>query len=295
MSDLVVLDKATKAFGRETALDGVSLRLRAGRIVGLVGRNGSGKTTLLRLASGLALPTAGTVSVFGKSSRELGDAELARLGVVHQTNRFLPWMRVGQQIEYVSSFYAHWDREFARRLSDELELDERAKVGTLSPGNVQKLALVLALSHRPELLLLDEPVSALDPLAREALLGILLELLREHGTTIVVSSHVLRDVERVVDWIVCLERGRTRIDAALDDLRELYGEWRVSSRNGALPPRFTEGFVLAQEAEAQQAVLFVRAAAGDLSAFEQRHHVRVEAKPLNLERMFPLWIREGRP
>jgi ABC-2 type transport system ATP-binding protein len=291
----VVFEDVEKRFGAEPALQGVSLRLEPGRIVGLVGKNGSGKTTLLRLACGLALPTRGRVSVFGKPSGELDDAELARIGVVHQTSRFLPWMRVRQQIDYVSSFHARWDRQLARRLITELELDEEAKVSALSPGNVQKLALVLAFAPRPELLLLDEPVSALDPLAREALLTLLVELLQEQATTIVVSSHVLRDVERVVDWILCLERGRVVIDAGLDDLRERYQEWRVSSRNGALPARFAEGFVLTQEREAHQAVLVVRDAGDAQRAFAERHHAEIEVAPLNLERMFPLWTREARP
>jgi len=295
MNERVVFEGVGKSFGLLAALEGVDLRLGGGRIVGLVGRNGSGKTTLLRLACGLSLPSAGSVRVFGTPSAELTDAELARLGVVQQENRFLPWMRVRQLIDYVSSFHARWERPLARKLLTELELDEEAKVGTLSPGNAQKLAVVLALGHRPELLLLDEPVSALDPIAREALLGLLLELVQQGDTTVVVSSHVLRDVERVVDWIVCLERGRVVVDAALDDLRERYAEWRVSSRNGSLPARFDEGFVLVQQGDGRQAVLVVRDAAGAKRAFEEHHHAQVESAPLNLERMFPLWTKEAQP
>jgi ABC-2 type transport system ATP-binding protein len=295
VNDRLVLDRVRKSFGNVLALDGVSLALGGSRIVGLVGRNGSGKTTLLRVAAGLALPSAGTVRVLGKPSAELGDRELGRIGVVQQTTRFLAWMRVREQLEFVASFHVRWDRELARRLVSELELDLEARVGTLTPGNAQKLALVAALAHRPELVLLDEPVSALDPLAREALLAFLAGLLGDDETTIVVSSHVLRDVERVVDWIVCLERGRVTVDASLDDLRERYCEWRVLSRNGGLPARFSEGFVLEQRGDAHQALLVVRDAGDALAAFEARHHATVEAAPLNLERMFPLWTSGARP
>jgi len=291
MNEVFELSEVTKAFGSVHALDGVNLRMEPGRVVGLVGRNGSGKTTLLRILCGLALPTRGTVSVLGRPSHALGDAELARIGVVHQENRFLPWMSARQFLDYVASFYERWDRERERRLLAALELDERARIGTLSPGNVQKLALVTAIAHGPALLLLDEPVSALDPLGREALLATLLELIQQEELTIVVSSHVLRDVERVVDWIVCLDHGRVIVDAALDDLRERFCEWRVQARNGGLPERFAEGFVLEQEGDRNQARLLVRDAADALPAFEQRHHARVEAVPLNLERMFPLWMR----
>jgi ABC-type multidrug transport system ATPase subunit len=110
---------------------------------------------------------------------------------------------------------------------------------------------------------------------------------------VVISSHVLRDVERVADWIVCLEGGRVVVDAALDDLRERYAEWRVQSRNGGLPRRFDEAFVLAQEGDAHRASVLVVDAAGQREAFAQRHHLELEVHPLNLERMFPLWTAGG--
>ena len=212
MSAAFELEGVGKSFGPVQALDAVSLRSEPGRVLGLVGRNGSGKTTLLRLLCGLTLPTRGSCRVLGRASQDLGPGELARIGVVHQESRFLPWMRVGQHLEYVATFYAGWDTARERRLVDELELDRRARIGTLSPGNVQKLALVSAMAHGPELLLLDEPVSALDPLAREAMLGALLELIQREETTVVVSSHVLRDLERIVDSVVCLDRGRVVVD-----------------------------------------------------------------------------------
>jgi ABC-2 type transport system ATP-binding protein len=293
MSDVVVCDGLVKRYDAVRALDGIDLSMAAGRVVGLVGRNGSGKSTLLHCVSGLVLPTEGTAKTFGTPAGELGDADLGRLGIVHQQHRFLGWMTVQEHVHYVSTFHAGWDATLAGRMMKELELDPGARIRTLSPGNVQKLALVLALGHRPELLLLDEPVSALDPLAREALLVLLLELARDRGTTVVISSHVLRDVERIVDWIVCLEGGRVVVDAGLDDLRERYAEWRVLSRNGPLPQRFDEPFVLAHEGDGRQASLCVLDAGDRRAAFEEAHHVRVEVHPLNLERMFPLWTRAG--
>jgi len=295
MNGIVELEAVRKSFEGVPALDGITTRIEGGRIVGLVGRNGSGKSTLLRLLCGLVLPSAGRVVVLGRDAADLGDEDLRRLGVVHQENRFLGWMRVREHLDYTASFFPRWDRHLVRRLCDELELDEEARISTLSPGNVQKLALVTALGHRPELLLLDEPVSALDPLARESLLRFLLEVIQDQETSIVISSHVLRDVERVVDWVLCLDRGRLVVDGALDDLAERYGEWRVTSLNGELPQRFPEGFVLSQEGDRHQALLCVLDARDALGAFEQRYHARVEALPLNLERMFPLWTRSEAP
>ena len=201
-------------------------------------------------------------------------------------------MSVRQQLAYAASFYERWDRALEHRLLGELELDGRARIHRLSPGNQQKLAILLAVCPRPRLLLLDEPVSALDPLAREQLLGFLLELLREGEVTIAVASHVLRDVERVVDRVACLDAGRLVADADLDVLQETYAEWRVVAKNGGLPVRFDEPWILDQEVQTHQARLAVRAAEVEREAFEARWHAEVESRPLSLERIFPLLLEE---
>ncbi len=283
----------TKKLGDTVALDGVTVAVPRGSIVGLVGKNGSGKTTLLRHLVGLYLPTSGSSVTLGRPSGELGQAELVRIGAVPQENRFLDWMDVAQHIRYVASFYPRWDQEREARLLEDLELRPDAQVGALSPGNVQKLALVLAAGHHPELLVLDEPVSALDPIARGKLLAFLLELLREDEATILISSHVLRDIEQVVDRVICLDEGRLRVSAALDDLKERYAEWRLYARAGAeLPRHFPEPFVLRQEVNGRQASLLVRRGEAELAAFQERYPVEVESRALNLERMFPLLIEE---
>ncbi len=277
----------TKRFGSTDALVDVDLALPAGAVVGLIGKNGSGKTTLLRHVIGLQLPTAGWCRTFGCATADLGAAELARIGVVHQEGRFLQWMRVQQQLRYIASFYERWDADLEERLVDELELDLRQRVAALSPGNVQKLAIIAAVCHHPALLLLDEPISALDPIARSQMLRFLLELIREEGTTVVISSHVLHDIETIVDRIVCLERGRLCAWAPLDELLERYEEWVVTSPAGALPARFNEAYVVTQQVTSQRARLLVRDAAPDLGAFSVRYAAGVETRAVNLERVFP--------
>ena len=292
---IVVAHGIETRFGGTPALDGVTLTIPRGRVVGLVGRNGCGKTTLLRILQGLFLPTRGTVSVFGADVAHLGDGELARIGAVHQENRFLTWMNGRAHLDFVRSFYAGWDERREKRLVDALELDLSQKIGAMSTGNVQKLALVAATCHRPHLLLLDEPAAALDPLAREALLQGLMEIVREDAPAIVVSSHALRDVERVVDWITCLERGRVVVDAPLDELQESFAEWRVTSRNATLPGKFMEEWVLEQSVDQRQAVLCVRDPGEHEPAFRDRYGADVESRPLGLERLFPLWIERRKP
>jgi ABC-2 type transport system ATP-binding protein len=283
----------TKRFGTVTALDGIDLKIRRPSIVGLLGKNGSGKTTLIQHLMGLKLPDEGSATTLNHPSETLGHNELTRIGYVPQEIRLLDWMTVEQHLRFVSSFYPTWDHDREKRLLDELELSPSTVVGTLSTGNLQKLAVILAVCHHPTLLVLDEPVSDLDPIVRGKLLEFLLELLREDRATILVSSHVLRDVEKIVDWVVCLDAGRVVTDAALDELKERYAEWRVVSPNGELPARFTEPFVLSQEVSGRQARLLVREAGAELEAFRAAHGVEVSGRPLNLEEMFPVLVGEG--
>ena len=150
----------------------------------------------------------------------------------------------------------------------------------------------MAVCHHPRLLVLDEPVSDLDPIVRARLLGFLLELLREDRATILVSSHVLRDVEKIVDWVVCLDQGRIITDAGLDELKERYAEWLIGSQDGDLPESFAESFVLQQEISGREARLVVLQDEASIEAFQAAHQVDVVSRALNLEEMFPLLVRE---
>jgi ABC-2 type transport system ATP-binding protein len=213
----------TKEFGTTTALRHVSLTLRGPSIIGLIGRNGSGKTTLLRHIVGLQLPTTGTARTMGADTNHLDNERLARIGSVPQNPAFLGWMTVGEQLGYLAGFYPRWDAERLRELSALLELRMEAPVNGLSAGNLRKLAILAATCPHPTLLLLDEPVSHLDPIIRDRFLKFLMRVVADDGATIVMSSHVLHDVESVVDWVICLHDGEVRADAALDTLKEAHG------------------------------------------------------------------------
>ncbi len=289
----LIVENISKHFGAQTALRDVSFEIPEGRVVGLLGRNGAGKTTLLDLACGLLLPTAGSVRTLGRSACELDAPELNRLGVVRQEPRFFEWMTVAKQLDFTASFYAHWDAALEKRLLGELELDATRKIVQLSQGDQQKLSLILAVCHRPSLLLLDEPMSALDPIIRARTLDLLLERLREDGCTVVVSSHLLGDVEKVIDWVVCLDRGELAVSAAFDELQESYAEWLVHAVTGALPETFSEAYVLSREGGPKQARVRVCTEDVDEAAreFAARHRVEVKSRMLNLDEMFPLLLR----
>lgn len=286
----VSFHQVTKSFKRTRALDDVTLDLPAGRIIGLLGRNGSGKTTLLHLACGLLLPTRGTCTTLGKPVAELDSPELTRLGVVHQEDRPIQWLKVHQHLDFTASFYPTWDAALEKRLLEILELDPTRRIAELSPGDRQKLSIMLAVCHRPALLLLDEPMSALDPIIRARLLDVLLERLRDDDCTIVVSSHILTDVEKILDWVVAIDRGRVTANLAFDELQETYAEWIVTCEPGRpLPTAFAEPFVFSRQGDDRRVRLRVKPSGPDAAArFAALHHCRVDVRPLNLEELFPL-------
>lgn len=294
MSNAFEFQNVTKRFGKTVALDDITYAAPRQSVIGLIGKNGSGKTTLLRHVTGLYLPTSGDVTTFGVTAKDLGRAELSRIGVVNQHDTFLPWMRARQLLAYVSSFYERWDKDLEKHLVRILEIDTDARVGAMSPGNAQKLGLVLATCHRPELLLLDEPLSDLDPIARQDVLTALLEYFRTDNATIVISSHMLHDIERIADRIVCMDRGRLVADSSLDDLKEGYAEWWVASEQGLLPARFTDAFVLSSSGNRHTARMFVKDPDAHVGAFSSKYSATVESRPLGLEAVFRLLAhREG--
>lgn len=290
MSDVCELRNVSKWYDDDgpAALEGVTLSIPRQSIVGLIGRNGSGKSTLLRHITGVILPSSGECITLGRPAGRLGRKELARIGVVDQDGTFLEWMRGDQLLHYVSTFYESWDRELERSLVASLEVDVAARIGAMSPGNLQKLSLIVATSHHPELLLLDEPLSALDPSARQTMLTLLLDRFSSGEMTIVISSHMLRDIEPVVNRIICLERGRVTADDDLDALRERYAEWIVTSAAGQLPRSYSEPYVVEAQGDRYLSRLLVREPLQHAPAFRARYDVTIESRPLNLERLFPL-------
>lgn len=213
-------------YGQRAALDQVSFHVPTGAVVGLVGRNGAGKSTLLRCLAGLTLADSGRSLLLGCDSTQLDDLTRGRIGYVSQTADLLRWLKVWQHIAYIGSFYPRWSAERAHALCRRLVLDEGAKVSALSVGDQQKLALVLAMAHDPDLLLLDEPVASLDPLARRDFMRLLFDddSARDVPRTVLLSSHLLSDLERVVSHVVILREGRVQLQGELDALQEQGGQ-----------------------------------------------------------------------
>jgi ABC-2 type transport system ATP-binding protein len=206
-----------KRYGRRWALAECTLAVPAGRVTGLVGPNGAGKTTLLQLAAGLLTPTSGTLTVLGERPGGI-PAQLARVGFVAQDAPVYPGLSLAGHLRMGAWLNPTWDGELAERRIGQLGLDLRQRAGSLSGGQRAQLALTLAAAKRPELLLLDEPVASLDPLARREFLPGLMETVAEHGASVVLSSHLITDIERVCDYLIVLTGSRVRIAGETEEL-----------------------------------------------------------------------------
>jgi ABC-2 type transport system ATP-binding protein len=206
-----------KRYGRRQALTDCTLELPPGHVVGLVGPNGAGKTTLLKIACGMLSPTTGRVEVLGEQPNG-GPAHLARVGYVAQDTPTYASLSVADHLTFGAKMNPAWDAKLARDRIEQLGLNPKQKAGKLSGGQRAQLALTVAVAKRPELLILDEPVASLDPLARRAFLRHLMESVAEHDTSVILSSHLVSDLERVCDYLVVLVSSRVQLAGETDDV-----------------------------------------------------------------------------
>lgn len=219
MSDEIVsVSDLSRRFGRTLALDRVTLSIARGTVFGLVGENGAGKTTLIRHLLGLQRAQTGSVRVFGLDPVSDPVGVLGRIGYLSEERDLPDWMRLGELMSYSRAFYPRWDDRFARDLLAMFELDPGQKVRTLSRGQRARAGLLVALAHRPELLVLDEPSSGLDPSARQDILAAVVRTVADEGRTVLFSSHLLHEVQRVADQVAMLHRGRVLLNEGVEDL-----------------------------------------------------------------------------
>ena len=240
MNDDVVVEVSglTRRFGANTALDSVSLTMARGAVYGLVGANGAGKTTLIKHILGLLRAERGSVRVFGRDPVADPPGVLSRIGYLSEENDLPGWMRVDELIHYTRAFYPRWDDGYARELCQTFALDGAAKIRNLSKGQKARAGLLLALAHRPELLLLDEPSSGLDPIVRRDIVGAVMRTVAGEGRTVLFSSHLLDEVEQVADHVTMIRKGRIVLSAPLHEIRESH---RVDGRTLSLDEIFVRG------------------------------------------------------
>jgi ABC-2 type transport system ATP-binding protein len=224
-----------KQYRGRWALSDCTLDVPAGHVVGLVGPNGAGKTTLLHLAVGLLTPTSGTIQVLGGHPAS-GPDQLRKVGFVAQDTPTYSGLSVADHLRLGAKLNPGWDGALARDRIDELDLDPRQRAGKLSGGQRAQLALTLALAKRPELLILDEPLASLDPLARREFLQDLMAHVADNGTSVVVSSHLVADLERVCDYLIVLCASRVRVAGEVGELLATHRRLTGPNRDPATPP-----------------------------------------------------------
>jgi ABC-2 type transport system ATP-binding protein len=217
MSSALQATDLGKRYGRKWALSNCTLDIPTGHVVGLVGPNGAGKTTLLHLAVGLLTPSTGAINVLGEGPATSAE-QLGRIGFVAQNTPVYENLSIETHLSMGAALNPHWDTQLANRRLHDLGLDPSQRAGALSGGQRAQLALTLAIAKRPSLLLLDEPVAALDPLARREFLATLMEVVAENDVSVILSSHVVADLDRVCDYLVVLAAAHVQVNGEIDDL-----------------------------------------------------------------------------
>ncbi len=244
MSKAIETIDLSRRFGRRAAIDGLNLEVESGSIFALVGPNGAGKTTTIKLLLNLIRPTAGRASLLGIDSRRLTPRDLSRIGYVSENQHLPDWMTPEQLTAWVRPFYPTWDEQLCKKLQDDLAIDMRSPLRVLSRGTRMKAALLVSLAYRPELIILDEPFTGLDPLVRDELIRALLALTGEYRWTTLISSHDIDEVERLADSMAFIDNGRITftdsvqalIERHRQPLRDIFVTFARESRNRVSGP-----------------------------------------------------------
>lgn len=300
LNDALVCDHLHFSYGYKSVLSDINLRIPAGAVVGLIGSNGAGKSTLLRCMAGLAVPHQGEVRLFDTPAMQIDDGVRERLGFVAQSPDLFPWMSVENHIRFIGQAYPKWRERRALELALRLRLPMGREVSQLSGGDQQKLAVVLALAHQPDLVLLDEPVSNLDPMTRRDFMRSLFHngqslfapdldndrdahsepIVLNYAPTIIISSHLLSDLERVVSHVAFMRSGEI----------QLFEEWDAVLDNMRLLPRAAESLpaALCVASNAQYHIIDLRTIAQSTALSEpQRQHINSLARPIaSLDELF---------
>jgi ABC-2 type transport system ATP-binding protein len=283
---IIEVSHIAKRFGPREVLSSLSWQVTRGQVIGLLGRNGAGKSTLLECLLGLRETDTGSVTLFGENVTDLSDVARAKIGYVPQKSDLFEWLTPRQMLDYFKALYPHWndakvDELLARWGFDAFKCGQA--ISKLSGGEKQRLSIIRALAHDPELLILDEPVSALDPVGRREFLRELVDNVIERNTTVVFSTHILSDLERVAVDIAFLKDGKIALQGGLDELME--GARRVVGPSSAIDAIKAGGELRRVDGDDGSSALIVRSASPELmQAVAAAPGVRVEA--MTLEELF---------
>ncbi|MGJ8726203.1 MAG: ABC transporter ATP-binding protein [Roseibacillus sp.] len=222
MSSIIELENLTKTFRQVPAVNDLTLSIPQGAVTAFLGPNGAGKTTTIKCLLNLQIPDSGYAKILGCDSRKLGPNQLQRIGYVSENQELPGWMNVTQLLDYLRPMYPDWDRDFEKKLLGEFNIPMKTKLRSLSRGQRMKAALLSSLAYRPQVVILDEPFSGLDPLVRDEFLHGLLELTEVEGWSVLISSHDIDEVQRLCDRVTILNRGHLELNESTDELIERF-------------------------------------------------------------------------
>ncbi len=293
--DAIDLNGVTKRFGKNTVLESVTLRVPKGQTFAFLGRNGAGKTTTIRMMLGLLNPDGGQIRVLGMDPTRQATEIRRNIGFMAEDQVMFGWMTVSEIIAFVAPFYPTWDHHLANRYLQQFELPARTRVRHLSKGQNARLALLLALAHRPELVILDDPTLGLDPIMRKEFVRDVIDHLQGTGATVFFSSHLLYEIEPVADSVAILDRGHIVRPAQTEQLREEVKRLILPAATyetlGTLPG------TLDVKRHGKQVAVVVESV-GDALAAIARTGVEPEVVDLNLDEVFEAYVigrKDGRP
>jgi ABC-2 type transport system ATP-binding protein len=282
----------SRSFGRRQVVRDLDLRIRRGSIYGLLGRNGAGKTTVIKMLAGLTFPDAGEIKVNGIAPEQFAAADRAKIGYVSERQILMPNLSVQSLIAFTSQFYAEWDSAVCDRILRRFKINPATRIHELSLGTTRQVAFMLALAQKPDVLLLDEPAANLDVLARREFMDELLQLMREENKTVLLSSHILSDIERVADEVGIMIDGTVCISEPLDRLKETVKQVRFHGfEHGTDGFQIPGAFRFRKTASEALATLRVEDDSA-LAKLAATHRCHYEINDLNLEDIFVEMVRE---
>jgi ABC-2 type transport system ATP-binding protein len=289
---IIEIDRLTKYYGTREIVRDLSLKIPSGSIYGFLGRNGMGKTTTIRILLGLENPTRGRTRVFGEDSRKMTPETRARIGYLPEGHHVYGWMTVAQCGQFQASFFPKWNQEIFEAVITHFRLSAQMKAGHLSRGQRAGLCLALTLAPEPELLVLDDPALGLDPVARRSLLQSMLYVTRQPNRTILFSSHLLSDVERVADRIVVLDGGVLRADCTVELFRERLRHYVLKFAGTPPPTPEIPGLLESFRTDREMAITVANPTAETEAHLAALHPESVEPVEMTLEDAFISYVGE---
>ncbi len=282
MNTVISMENVSKFFGNTTALNGYSMEVQPGSVVGLIGLNGAGKTTTMKLLTGLLKPNSGSVEVMGEDPWHMGSTRRKNIGFLSEEDFPFPDMDFGEAARFNSRFYRNWDEEYLRNLIDLLDIPLHTPYTDLSRGEQRKFHLVLVLAPKPDLLLLDDPASGLDVTVRRDFIKSILPLLEEQKSTVLFSSHIMSDVERIANSVAIIHEGRNILHRSLDRLKQEIKRVVVTGPSVSPPP---EGTIKSEQTNGETVLIVDRPSDEDLDQLRTDPRT-VTVHSMNLEDIF---------